>query len=155
MKKPPGKQLLFQAVSHYIVLWFNRPSGRTPVTWAAVDAAILLCLPLITMLLLHDMDGMPLCLVSVMLQTLELGASIIHAQNQYVLSLAKQMELTPIKGDDTGNVFNIYDGNSFVFKQVGMARPQTAASFVLKQVKMQYAAVLVLCHYFPSTSKSS
>jgi hypothetical protein len=51
-------------------------------------------------------------------QTLELGASIIHAQNHYVLSLAKEMGLTPTQGDDTGDAFSVYDGSSFVFSQV-------------------------------------
>lgn len=62
---------------------------------------------------------MPCCTCSAT-QTLELGASIIHAQNHYVLSLAEAMNLTAVKADDTDSTFSIYDGNRFVFKQVGI-----------------------------------
>ncbi|WIA35625.1 hypothetical protein OEZ86_004041 [Tetradesmus obliquus] len=60
-------------------------------------------------------------------RTLELGASIIHAQNHYVLSLAKEMGLTLIQGDDTGDAFSLYDGSSFVFSQSGSQVRDTLA----------------------------
>lgn len=50
---------------------------------------------------------------------LELGASIIHGQNQHVLSLARQLNLTLTQGDDTGSAFQIWSGKEFVFAQVG------------------------------------
>jgi hypothetical protein len=52
------------------------------------------------------------------LQVLELGASIIHGANQYMLSLAREMNLTLSEGDDTGAAFSIWNGNTFVFSQV-------------------------------------
>lgn len=51
-------------------------------------------------------------------QVLELGASIIHGANQYMLSLAREMNLTLAQGDDTGATFSIWDGSNFVFSQV-------------------------------------
>jgi hypothetical protein len=51
-------------------------------------------------------------------QVLELGASIIHGANEYMLSLAREMGLTLDSGDDTGAAFNIWDGKDFVFSQV-------------------------------------
>jgi hypothetical protein len=53
-----------------------------------------------------------------MLQVLELGASIIHGANHYMLSLAKEMNLTLTEGDDTGAAFSIWDGKDFVMSQV-------------------------------------
>lgn len=52
------------------------------------------------------------------MQVLELGASIIHGANEYMLSLAEEMGLTLDSGDDTGAAFNIWDGKDFVFSQV-------------------------------------
>jgi hypothetical protein len=51
-------------------------------------------------------------------QVLELGASIIHGANKYMLSLARDMNLTLTAGDDTGAAFNIWGGRGFVFSQV-------------------------------------
>jgi hypothetical protein len=53
-----------------------------------------------------------------MLQVLELGASIIHGANKYMLSLARDMNLTITEGDDTGAAFSIWDGKYFVMSQV-------------------------------------
>lgn len=53
------------------------------------------------------------------LQTYELGASIVHRVNEYVLGLARQMNLTVQPADDSGEAaFNIWDGSNFVFSQV-------------------------------------
>lgn len=51
-------------------------------------------------------------------QVLELGASIIHGANHYMLSLAREMNLTLTEGDDTGAAFSIWDGKDFVMSQV-------------------------------------
>jgi hypothetical protein len=52
------------------------------------------------------------------LKVLELGASIIHGANQYMLSLAREVNLTLSTQDDTGAAFSIWDGRDFVFSQV-------------------------------------
>ncbi|KAF8056474.1 PCYOX1 [Scenedesmus sp. PABB004] len=58
-----------------------------------------------------QLDGRPL----------ELGASIIHAQNHHVLRLAAAVNLTAVRGDDTGAAFGIWDGERFAFRQSGWA----------------------------------
>eukprot|EP00775_Hariotina_reticulata_P008634 gene8634-8815_t len=60
-------------------------------------------------------------------QVYELGASIIHAQNQHVLTLAKAMNLTLQRGDDTDSAFSIWDGSRFVFTQAGTSVLDVAA----------------------------
>eukprot|EP01025_Chloroclados_australasicus_P018855 TRINITY_DN20046_c0_g1_i1.p1 TRINITY_DN20046_c0_g1~~TRINITY_DN20046_c0_g1_i1.p1 ORF type:complete len:510 (+),score=55.11 TRINITY_DN20046_c0_g1_i1:52-1530(+) len=52
-------------------------------------------------------------------KTLEIGGSIIHKKNKYLLQLAKEMGLeTPGVGDADGDsLMAIFDGNQFVFKE--------------------------------------
>jgi len=57
--------------------------------------------------------------VAAALQVHELGASIIHGANRYLLDLAREMNLTLTEGDDTDAAFSIWDGKGFVFSQVG------------------------------------
>jgi hypothetical protein len=93
-------------------------------------------------------------------QVLELGASIIHGQNQHVLSLARRLNLTLTQGDDTGAAFQIWSGKEFVFSQVqevcsvclyvrGSCR-LPLASIAVAWLRMQCA-----CLFFPASYGSS